>query len=103
MINRIHKTLLSLLKKNYIVEFYTDNNFTIILSFYHVNSPYGGLCYISKEHEHERVDFQHHAKNKTVEKQLLYLGKNIRKLYKLNQFELVKNTLASYKTDHPVL
>jgi hypothetical protein len=97
LINKIHGTINSLLKKNYTVEFWTDNNSTIILSFYHLNSVYNGLCYISKDSDWMHVDFQYHAKNKTVEKQLYNLCGNIKKLYKLNQLQRGIDVLESYK------
>lgn len=97
LINKIHRTINSLLKKNYTVEFWTDNNSTIILSFYHLNSVYNGLCYISKESEWMRIDFQYHAKNKTVEKQLYNLCDNIKKLYQLNQLQRGIDILESCK------
>lgn len=96
MLNKINKTLNSLLKKDYTVEFWSDNNFIIMLSFYHLNSVYNGLCYISKDDGRVRVDFQYHNKNKTVEKQLKYLCENVYKLYNLKQFEIVKNLLENY-------
>jgi hypothetical protein len=97
LINKIHRTIGSLLKKNYTVEFWTDNNSTIILSFYHLNSVYNGLCYVSKESDWMHIDFQYHAKNKTVEKQLYNLCGNIKKLYKLNQLQQGIDILESYR------
>lgn len=95
--NKLHKILNSLHKKNYIIEFYSDNAFSIALSFYHKNSPYNGLCYISKEAERFSIDFQYHKHNKTVKKQLENVCKMVYTLYKLNQLDLVKKMFDNYK------
>lgn len=97
MIDKLHRTINSLLKKNYTVEFWTDNNSIIMLSFYHLNSVYNGLCYISKESGRISIDFQYHAKNKTVEEQLVRICQNVYKLYKLNHLQTVINILENYK------
>ena len=97
MINKLHKTLTSLLKKHYTVEFWTDNNFTIMLSFYHLNSVYNGLCYISKETGRINVDFQYHRQNKRIQEQLQRICENVYKLYRLNQLQIVINILNNYK------
>jgi archaellum component FlaF (FlaF/FlaG flagellin family) len=97
MINKIHKTVNSLLKKHYTIEFYTDNNFTIILSFYHLNSVYNGLCYISKDSDYINIDFQYHKYNKAVHEQLKRICENISKLNKLNQLQTALNILNNYK------
>lgn len=97
MINKLHRTINSLLKKNYTVEFYTDNNFTIILSFYHLNSVYNGLAYINKENGNIKIDFQYHAVNKTVSEQLKRICENVYKLYYLKQFDLAINILNNYQ------
>lgn len=97
MIDKLHKTISSLLKKHYTVEFWTDNNFTIILSFYHLNSVYNGLCYISKESGKINIDFQYHRHNKKVREQLNTVCKNVFKLYQLNQLQTAINILNNYK------
>ena len=97
LFNKLHRTIISLIKKHYTVEFYNDNNHCIILSFYHLNSVYNGLCYIGKNSDYIRIDFQYHRYNKTVEKQLLYLCSTIQKLYKLKQLEQVKTILENYQ------
>jgi hypothetical protein len=94
--NKLHKTINSLLKKNYTVEFYTDNNFTIILSFYHLNSVYNGLVYISKENGKIKIDFQYHAINKIVSEQITRVAENVYKLYQLKQFDHAVNILNNY-------
>lgn len=96
--NKLHKTLNSLHKKNYIIEFWNDNNFTIMLSFYHLNSVYNGLCYIDKDTGNVKVDFQYHQQNKVVKKQLEIIGNAVYNLYKLNQLERVKTILNNYKS-----
>lgn len=97
MLNKLHRTINSLLKKHYTIEFYTDNNHIIILSFYHLNSVYNGLCYINKETGHINIDFQYHALNKTVKEQVKRIAGNIYKLYKLNQLQTAINILNNYK------
>jgi hypothetical protein len=97
MLNKIHRTVKSLLKKHYTIEFYTDNNFTIILSFYHLNSVYNGLCYISKETGRINVDFQYHTLNKTVREQVQRIAENVYKLYQLNQLQTAINIFNNYK------
>ena len=98
MINKIHRTLLSLIKNNYAFEVYNVNDYNrLIFSFYHLNSVYNGLCYISKESGNIYIDFQHHAHNKRIEKQLNYLCGNIYKLYKLNQIDFVAEIITNYK------
>lgn len=98
ILSKLHKTLNSLHKKNYIIEFWNDNNFTIMLSFYHLNSVYNGLCYIDKDTGSIKVDFQHHQQNKVVKKQLEIIGNAVYNLYKLNQLETVKTILNNYKS-----
>ena len=98
MINKIHKTLLSLIKNNYAFEVYNIDDYNrLIFSFYHLNSVYNGLCYISKESSNIYIDFQYHAHNKRIEKQLNYLCANIYKLYKLNQIDFVAEIITNYK------
>lgn len=97
MIDKLHRTINSLLKKHYTIEFYTDNNHVIILSFYHLNSVYNGLVYIYKESGYINVDFQYHALNKTVCEQVKRIAENVYKLYKLNQFNMAILILNSYK------
>lgn len=97
MIDKLHRTINSLLKKNYTVEFWTDNNSIIMLSFYHLNSVYNGLCYISKESGRISIDFQYHAKNKAVAEQLTRICQNVYKLYTLNNLQTAINILENYK------
>ena len=97
MLNKLHKTITSLLKKHYTVEFWTDNNFTIMLSFYHLNSVYNGLCYISKETGAINIDFQYHRQNKTIREQLRRICENVYKLYQVNQLTTTINILNNYK------
>lgn len=97
MIDKLHKTISSLLKKHYTIEFYTENYFTIILSFYHLNSVYNGLCYINKDSGNINIDFQYHAVNKLVHEQVKRIAENVYKLYKLNQFNMAILILNSYK------
>lgn len=97
MINKLHRTIASLLKKHYTVEFWTDNNFTIMLSFYHLNSVYNGLCYISKETGRINVDFQYHRQNKAIREQLERICENVYKLYQINQLQTAISILNSYK------
>ena len=96
-INKLHRTLTSLLKKHYTVEFWTDNNYTIILSFYHLNSVYNGLCYISKDNGNINIDFQYHRQNKQVKKQLENTSKYIYGLYRLGYLNSVITILNNYK------
>lgn len=96
MIDKLHRTLNSLLKKHYTVEFWTDNNFTIMLSFYHLNSVYNGLCYISKNTGHYSIDFQYHRYNKTVHKQMENICKITYKLYQLGHLDMLKTILDNY-------
>lgn len=98
MINKLHRTLNSLLKKHYTVEFWSDNNHVIMLSFYHLNSCHNGLCYISKTTGVYAVDFQHHHYNKIVDKQIEKIGGIIFTLYKLGHFDMVKTILDNYHT-----
>lgn len=96
MINKIHKTLASLLRKNYTVVFWSENNYCLRLAFYHLNSVHNGLVYISKVDKNISIDFQYHHKNKTVQKQLEFLGANIQKLLYLKQKELLFSILENY-------
>lgn len=98
MIDKLHRINFSLLKKNYTIDYYNENAFYIVLSFHHLNSVYNGLCYISKEKNKVIIDFQYHTHNKAIEKQLNALASVIYKLYKLNQFELVKTIISNYRT-----
>lgn len=89
---KTNRTLKSLLKKDYTVEFWSENNFCFMLSFYHLNSVYNGLVYIHKKDGRIRVDFQYHQKNKTVEKQLKLLSNYLLEFYNnnnLDQFKLL--------------
>lgn len=97
IINNLHRTITSLLKKRYTVEYYRENNYYICLSFYHLNSVYNGLVYISKENGAINIDFQYHHENKTVYKRLKTLGDYVYRLYKLNQLDTATNILANYK------
>lgn len=97
IINNMHRTLTSLLKKRYAVEYYSENDYYICLSFYHLNSVYNGLVYISKENGFTNIDFQHHRFSKTVHKQLNILSGYIFKLYQLKQLNTVIDILANYK------
>lgn len=97
MIKKLHRTIYSLLKKHYTVEFWNENDHYIILSFYHLNSVYNGLCYICKKSGSINIDFQYHRYNKTVYNQLLTLGKNIYKLYKINCLIRVEQIINNYK------
>lgn len=97
IIDNIHRTLTSLLKKRYTVEYYSENNYYIILSFYHLNSVYNGLIFISKEYNTIHIDFQYHHNNKTIQKQLETLSRYIIRLYHLKQLELIIDILANYK------
>lgn len=96
MINKIHNTINSLLKKHYTVQLYNDTQFSIILSFYHLNSVYNGLCYIDKDNGKIYIDFQYHRYNKTVHQQLNVLCENIYKMYKMHQLELIFEILENY-------
>lgn len=96
-IDKLHKTITSLLKKHYTVEFYTNNNHVIILSFYHLNSVYNGLCYISKESGCINVDFQYHTINKVVKEQIKRIAENVYKLYQLDQLPIVISIFENYK------
>lgn len=95
--DQIHRTINSLTKKHYTIETYSENHHCIIYSFYHLNSVYNGLLYIGKESDYIKIDFQYHNKNKTIEKQLTTLAKNIKKLYNLNQLETVTSIVEYYQ------
>ena len=97
LLAKINRTLYSLLNKHYIVEYYSENDFYIYLSFYHLNSVYNGLVRISKENGDILVDFQHHRYNKLVHKQLANLSEKVYRLYKLKQITLVTDLLSNYK------
>lgn len=98
MLNKMHRTLTSLIKKHYVFEVYNIEDYnSLIFSFYHLNSVYNGLCYISKDSGNIYIDFQYHNKNKAVEKQLYLLCANIYKLYRLNQIVLIEKIISAYK------
>lgn len=97
LIVKIHKILRSLARKKYIVEFYNENNFSIILSFYHLNSVYNGLVYIEKATGRVFVDWQYHHHNKAVGAQLVRLGEYVRQLFALKQNDIVIEMLNNYK------
>lgn len=104
MINKIHRTLTSLVKKNYCFEVYNIEDYNrLIFSFYHLNSVCNGLCYISKDTGNIYIDFQYHNKNKSVEKQLYFLCANIYKLYKLNKIDYAVDVISGYKLLAPEL
>lgn len=97
MIYKLHRTCYSLLKKHYTVEFYNENDHYIILSFYHLNSVYNGLCYICKNSGQTWIDFQYHRRNKIVHKQLLTLSKNIYNVYKKYNLGAAEQVINFYK------
>lgn len=99
LFSKTHRTLNSLLKKHYTVEFWNENNYCIILSFFHLNSVYNGLVYIHKNDGSCRVDFQYHNKNKTIEKQLKTLCKHGYTFYSLHHLEDFKMLLNLYRTE----
>ena len=97
MVNKLHRTLNSLLKKHYTVEFWNENSNTITISFYHANSVSNGLCYISKSIGLYAIDFQYHRYNKAVEKQMDNICNIIFKLYQLGHLDTVTTILDNYK------
>jgi hypothetical protein len=98
MIDKLHKIINSLLKKHYTVEFWSENHHTIILSFYHLNSVYNGLCYIDKQDFNNiHIDFQYHRQNKQVKKQLETLCQRVYWCYKLDMLEYAIEILNNYK------
>ena len=98
MTNKLHRTISSLLKKHYTVEIWNNTHFTIILSFYHLNSVYNGLCYIDKDAGRITVDFQYHRQNKLIKEQLIRICENVYKLYQLNNLQIALNVIDGYKT-----
>lgn len=96
-LDKLHNTLSSLLKKHYTVEFWSDNDHVIILSFYHLNSVYNGLCYICKDSGNINIDFQYHRQNKQVKKQLENICLRVYWVYKLINLDYAIEILNSYK------
>lgn len=97
MIEKLHRTIYSLLKKHYTVEFWNENDHVIILSFYHLNSVYNGLCYINKYNGDINIDFQYHRHNKQVKKQLENICQRVGGLYKLSGLDCAIEILNNYK------
>lgn len=97
MFNKLHRTLKSIYNNNYVVEFWTDNNFMIMLSFYHKKSVYNGLVYISKESGQSKIDFQHHRQNKAIAAKLKTISDIIYRLYRLNNLDHAITILNNYR------
>ena len=98
MTNKLHRTISSLLKKHYTVEIWNNTHLTIILSFYHLNSVYNGLCYIDKDTGRITIDFQYHKQNKLIKEQLSRICENVYKLYQINNLQTALNIIDGYKT-----
>lgn len=97
LLNKLNRTLNSLLKKRYAVELYNENNYYIVLSFYHLNSANNGLAYIEKNGGKVTIDFQYHHYNKVVKNQLENIGKYITNLYNLKQHQKALDIIKNYK------
>ena len=97
LLDKLNITLNSLLKKHYAVEFYSENDYYIILSFYHLNSVSNGLAYIEKNGDNITIDFQYHRYNKIVKNQIENIGKYIKNLYNLKQQQKAFDIMKNYK------
>lgn len=95
-IETLKSNLHSLLKQDYAITIYSDLKSVLILSFYHLNSVYSGLLWISKKDDYFHINWQYHKYNKRVQKTLETMAKAIQKIYKLKHPELIEEEINFY-------